>query len=281
MLKKFLQYIENILQNTNEIFVIKDTRNNVLFVNEKIRDYGYDPDKLVGKKYLSLLSSKHKGKRFKKVVNSKTALNYEVEFLKSDGTIVNALASNTPVWDDDGNILFVVSTLADVTSYRRLQKKLTESTYIDYLTGLYNIRYLYKRLREEIRRAIRKSEKVAVIMFDIDNFKNYNDNFGHESGNKLLKNVGNIINNSIREGVDLGFRFGGDEFLILINQAEEKITLGIAGRIREKFLELNYKHLDLSMGIEYYKNGCSIKDLIVGVDKKVYRAKKSKKKIIK
>ncbi|GAI59633.1 unnamed protein product [marine sediment metagenome] len=281
MLKKFLTYIEKILQHTNEIFVIKDTRNNILFVNEKIRDYGYDPDKLVGKKYLSLLSSKHKGKRFKKVVNSKTALNYEVEFLKSDGTIVNALASNSPVWGDDGNILFVVSTLADVTSYRRLQKKLTESTYIDYLTGLYNIRYLYKRLREEIRRAIRKNEKVAVIMFDIDNFKNYNDNFGHESGNKLLKNVGNIINNSIREGVDLGFRFGGDEFLILINQAEERITLGIAGRIREKFLELNYKHLDLSMGIEYYKNGCSIKDLIVGVDKKVYRAKKSKKKIIK
>ncbi len=281
MLKKFLTYIEKILQHTNEIFVIKDTRNNILFVNEKIRDYGYDPDKLVGKKYLSLLSSKHKGKRFKKVVNSKTALNYEVEFLKSDGTIVNALASNSPVWGDDGNILFVVSTLADVTSYRRLQKKLTESTYIDYLTGLYNIRYLYKRLREEIRRAIRKNEKVAVIMFDIDNFKNYNDNFGHESGNKLLKNVGNIINNSIREGVDLGFRFGGDEFLILINQAEERITLGIAGRIREKFLELNYKHLDLSMGIEYYKSGCSIKDLIIRVDKKVYRAKKSKKKIIK
>ncbi|TET16171.1 MAG: diguanylate cyclase [Actinobacteria bacterium] len=281
MLKKFLTYIEKILQHTNEIFVIKDTRNNILFVNEKIRDYGYDPDKLVGKKYLSLLSSKHKGKRFKKVINSKTALNYEVEFLKSDGTIVNALASNSPVWDDDGNILFVVSTLADVTSYRRLQKKLTESTYIDYLTGLYNIRYLYKRLREEIRRAIRKNEKVAVIMFDIDNFKNYNDNFGHESGNKLLKNVGNIINNSIREGVDLGFRFGGDEFLILINQAEERITLGIAGRIREKFLELNYKHLDLSMGIEYYKSGCSIKDLIIRVDKKVYRAKKSKKKIIK
>jgi len=281
MLKKFLTYIEKILQHTNEIFVIKDTRNNILFVNEKIRDYGYDPDKLVGKKYLSLLSSKHKGKRFKKVINSKTALNYEVEFLKSDGTIVNALASNSPVWGDDGNILFVVSTLADVTSYRRLQKKLTESTYIDYLTGLYNIRYLYKRLREEIRRAIRKNEKVAVIMFDIDNFKNYNDNFGHESGNKLLKNVGNIINNSIREGVDLGFRFGGDEFLILINQAEERITLGIAGRIREKFLELNYKHLDLSMGIEYYKSGCSIKDLIIRVDKKVYRAKKSKKKIIK
>jgi len=280
MLKKFLPYIEKILQHTNEIFIIKDTRNNILFVNEKIRDYGYDPDSLVGKKYLSLLSPKHKGKRFKKVVNNKIALNYEVEFLRSDGTIVNALASNSPVCDGDGNILFVVSTLTDVTSYRQLQKKLIESTYMDYITGLYNIRYLYKRLREEIRRAIRKNEKVAVIMFDIDNFKKYNDDYGHESGNKLLKNVGNIIRNSIREGVDLGFRFGGDEFLILINQAEERITLEIADRIREKFLELNYENLDLSMGIEYYKNGCSIKDLIIGADKKIYKAKRSKKKII-
>ena len=280
MLKKFLPYIEKILQHTNEIFIIKDTRNNILFVNEKIRDYGYDPDSLVGKKYLSLLSPKHKGKRFKKVVNNKIALNYEVEFLRSDGTIVNALASNSPVCDGDGNILFVVSTLTDVTSYRQLQKKLIESTYMDYITGLYNIRYLDRRLSEEISRGKRKKEKVAIVMFDIDNFKKYNDNYGHESGNKLLKSLGNIIRKNIREGVDLGFRFGGDEFLIIINQAEGKIAQEIASRIREKFLKLNYESLDLSMGIEYYKDGCSIKNLMVEADKKVYMAKKSNEKII-
>ena len=59
-----------------------------------------------------------------------------------------------------GKILFVVSTLADITSYKQLQKKLVESTYIDYLTGLYNIRYLYKRLEEEVSRAERKGEKL-------------------------------------------------------------------------------------------------------------------------
>ena len=280
MLKKFMAYMEKILQHTNEIFVIKDTKNNILFVNEKIRDYGYDPESLVGKKYLSILSPKHKGKRFKKVVNNKIALNYEVEFLKSDGTIINALASNSPVRDDDGNILFVVSTLADVTSYTQLQKKLTKSTYMDYITGIYNIRYLDRRLSEEISRGKRKKEKVAIVMFDIDNFKKYNDNYGHESGNKLLKSLGNIIRKNIREGVDLGFRFGGDEFLIIINQAEGKIAQEIASRIREKFLKLNYESLDLSMGIEYYKNGCSIKNLMVEADKKVYMAKKSNKKII-
>jgi len=120
MLGKFLPYIEKILQHTNEIFIIKDIENNILFINEKIRDYGYDPAKLVGEKYLSLLSPKHKGKRFKKIVNRKKALNYEVEFLRNDGTIVNALACNAPVWGEDRKILFVVSTLVDVTSYRKL-----------------------------------------------------------------------------------------------------------------------------------------------------------------
>ncbi len=280
MLKKFLPYIEKILQHTNEIFIIKDIENNILFVNEKIRDYGYDPDKLVGKKYLSILSPRHKGKRFKKIVNSKRALNYEVEFLKSDGTIVSALACNSPVSDEDRKILFVVSTLVDVTSYKKLQKKLIESTYLDYLTGLYNIRYLYKRLREEIYRSKRKNEKIAIVIFDIDNFKKYNDTYGHESGNKLLKNLGRVIRKSIRGGVDLGFRFGGDEFLIIINQAEEKIAFEIASRIRENFLKLNYKNLDLSMGIEHYRENCSIKNLVIQADKKVYRAKKSKEKII-
>ncbi len=280
MLNKFLPYIEKILQHTNEIFVIKDIKNNILFVNEKIRDYGYDPDKLMGKRYLSLLSSKHKGKRFKKIVNSKTALNYEIEFLKSDGTIVNALASNSPVRDDDGNILFVVSTLADITSYKQLQRKLVKSTYVDYLTGLYNIRYLDRRLSEEISRGRRKKERVAILMFDIDNFKKYNDNYGHESGNKLLKSLGNIIRKNIREGVDLGFRFGGDEFLIIINQAEGKIAQEIAGRIREKFLKLNYESLDLSMGIEYYRDGCSIKNFMIEADRKVYMAKKSNEKVV-
>ena len=92
------------------------------------------------------------------------------------------------------------------------------------------------------------------------------------------------LSKSIRDGVDLGFRFGGDEFLIIVNQAEEKITLEVATRIREKFLKLNYRNLDLSMGIEYYKEVKSIKssirNLIIQADEKVYKAKKSKEKII-
>jgi diguanylate cyclase (GGDEF)-like protein len=135
-------------------------------------------------------------------------------------------------------------------------------------------------LEEETSRAERKGEKIAIIMFDIDNFKKFNDNYGHENGNKLLKKLGSIIRKNIRKGVDLGFRFGGDEFLIIVNQAGNNVAFEIASRIRENFLDLNYKNLDMSMGIEYYTDNCSIKNLITRVDKKVYIAKRSNEKII-
>lgn len=280
MVDKILPYVDKILKHSNDIFVIKDSKNKIVFVNDKIKEYGYDPDSLIGKSYLSLLSKKHKGVRFEKIVSNKVAMNYEVEFLKKDGTIVNAISSNGPVWSNNGNILFVVSILTDITHYKMLQKKLEKSTHKDYLTGLYNMRYFNRRIKEEIKRANRKGEKLAVIMLDIDNFKKYNDFFGHEKGNKLLKKMGTIIKNSIREGVDLGFRFGGDEFLIVVNETDKIGIMEIASRLREKFLKLNEKFLDLSLGIAYYRASKSIKDLIVEADRNLYKAKDSKLKII-
>ena len=280
MFNKIIPYIDKILRYTNDIFVIKDVGNNIIFINDKIKEYGYDPESLVGKSYMCLLSSKHKGKRFNKIVEEKIRLNYEVEFLRSDKSIVNALESNAPIYDDNGNVLFVVSTLTDVSSYKTLQKRLIQSTYIDYLTRLYNIRYLYKRLREELKRIDRKGEKLAVIMLDLDNFKKCNDCFGHEEGNKILKKIGTIIRSSIRGGVDIGFRFGGDEFVILVNQTGKKIAKKIANRVRERILELGVKFLDSSVGIAYYKPGQSIKDLMIEADRKVYKAKGSSLKVV-
>lgn len=280
MLEKILPYVEKILRYANEIFVIKDKENKIVFVNDKIKEYGYNPYELIGKSYLCLLSSKHKGRRFKKIVEGKIFLNYEVEFVTSDGKIVEALESNSPICDDNGDILFVVSILTDISRYKKLQKRLLESTYMDYLTGLYNVRYFYKRIGEEIKRANRKRENIAVVLIDIDNFKKYNDFFGHEEGNRLLKEFGNIIKSSIREGIDIGFRFGGDEFIILVTQAEKNGIMRITSRIRQKFLALNTQFLDLSMGISYYEPGEDVRSLIVKADQNLYKAKVSQTKIV-
>lgn len=280
MFDKILPYVEKILRYANEIFVIKDIQNRIIFVNDRIKEYGYEPDELIGKDYLCLLSSKHKGKRFKKIVENKIPLNYEVEFLRSDGSIVEALESNSPILDDNGGTLFVVSILTDVSKYRKLQRKLLESTYMDYLTGLYNVRYFYRRIGEEIKRANRRKEKIAVILIDIDNFKKYNDFFGHEKGNWLLKELGTIIRSSIREGIDIGFRFGGDEFIVLVTQAEKDGLKEITNRIKKKFFSLEAQFLDLSMGVAYYEPGQDIKSLIVKADQNLYRDKASKPKVI-
>ncbi len=161
-----------------------------------------------------------------------------------------------------------------------LIKDLQRKARFDGLTGLERREFLQPLLEREVALSDRYGEDLSILLLDIDNFKKYNDNNGHENGNKLLKSLGSIIRKNIREGVDLGFRFGGDEFMIIINQAEGKIAQEIAYRIREKFLRLDCQNTDLSMGIEYYKEGCSIKNFMIEADKKVYMAKKSNEKVI-
>jgi PleD family two-component response regulator len=99
---------------------------------------------------------------------------------------------------------------------RDLRKELSRLSITDSLTGLYNQRHFYTRLKDEVTRAKRQKHPLSLILLDLDNFKEYNDTYGHLEGDEMLRNVGQIINNSIREGVDSGYRYGGDEFAILL-----------------------------------------------------------------
>ncbi len=103
---------------------------------------------------------------------------------------------------------------------RNALKELSRLSITDSLTGLYNQRHFYARLKEEIVRAQRQKHPLALVLLDMDNFKTYNDTHGHLAGDELLQNVGRIINNCIRENVDSGYRYGGDEFAIILIDAD-------------------------------------------------------------
>jgi len=98
-------------------------------------------------------------------------------------------------------------------------------SYTDSLTGLYNHRYFVKRLSEEIQRAVRYHRKVGLLLFDIDDFKLYNDNFGHQWGDRLLRHMGKTLSKTLRS-IDIVSRYGGDEFGIIMPEAD-KSTCGI------------------------------------------------------
>lgn len=150
----------------------------------------------------------------------------------------------------------------------------------DGLTGLFNRRHFDTKLWEEAHRAHRQNHDVFLMLVDVDNFKEYNDQYGHPCGDQLLQSLGNILTSSIRTNVDWAFRYGGDEFSVILAQVTWEQALKSCQRIMEKFAEHKFPGTSLSVGIARFRRNKEnswqddITDLIERTDKVLYQAKK-------
>src|SRR5581483_3670449 len=116
----------------------------------------------------------------------------------------------------------------------QVRARLEHLAQTDSLTGLYNHRYFHERLRSELTRASRTHESVAVLMFDLDDFKRVNDVYGHGAGDNLLKKVGAIARESVRS-TDVVCRIGGEEFGVIMPSCDAPAALALAQRLAESF----------------------------------------------
>ena len=162
------------------------------------------------------------------------------------------------------------------------RKKIEELTFSDALTGVYNYRYLDRRLDEEIRIARRFHTTISLIYLDIDNFKQINDDHGHQAGNAALHEIGRVLTVAGR-ATDLVGRLGGDEFLILLPNTDRDEAQIVAERIRSR-IENHAFHVDssnafglrVSMGVAAFPFDSEEKEgLISGADQAMYRAKQA------
>ena len=152
---------------------------------------------------------------------------------------------------------------------RDIRRELNRLSITDSLTGLYNQRHFYDRLKEEVARARRQKRPLSIIVMDLNAFKAYNDTYGHMAGDELLKKVGKIISKSIREGVDSGFRYGGDEFAVILIDADETIALEIASRIKNAIKK--ECSVDISFGVASFSEEASdVERLLKKADKELY-----------
>ncbi|MBW1689729.1 MAG: diguanylate cyclase response regulator [Deltaproteobacteria bacterium] len=155
---------------------------------------------------------------------------------------------------------------------RSIKEKLAMLSITDNLTGLYNQRHFYNKLREEIERANRQKHNLSLILLDLNNFKVYNDKYGHLAGDTVLSKSGKIIQANIRDSVDTAFRYGGDEFAVILVEADESVVKSISDRLKSEFDEVG--EVSASIGFSTYSPEMKMQDLINIADKRLYREKK-------
>ena len=151
----------------------------------------------------------------------------------------------------------------------------------DSLTGLYNRRYFDTKIFEEVRRAHRQNHDLFLAVLDVDNLKEINDKYGHVAGDKLLKSVGDIIKHCIRENVDWPFRYGGDEFCVILTQLTREQATATSERFIQSFNEKKLPLTGLSIGLAQFIRSQDIKwteditDLVKRSDMALYKAKQT------
>lgn len=168
----------------------------------------------------------------------------------------------------------------------KLRKELEKLVIMDDLTGLYNRRHFFNQLEEEIKRSKRLGRPISLLILDIDDFKEYNDKYGHLQGDQVLKKLGEVIKGNIRE-IDSAYRHGGEEFAIILLEANIDHAIKVAERIRGNFEEIEfapitndgkteYVHKTISIGISQYE-GQDIERFVTLADDAMYMAKREGK----
>jgi len=170
-----------------------------------------------------------------------------------------------------------------IAALRVSEQRFKEMSITDDLTGLYNSRHFFSRLKAEIERTDRYSHPLTLLMLDLDNFKQYNDAFGHLSGDRVLAETGNIIRRSIRS-TDSAYRYGGEEFAVILPESGGQEALYFAERIRKSFeSEALFAHkkdglrVTVSIGVAQYVPEEEISAFIQRADENMYAAKNAGK----
>ncbi|HAU0601122.1 TPA: diguanylate cyclase [Legionella pneumophila] len=192
----------------------------------------------------------------------------------------------------DENQQLLITAFAELTALAlanvRLRENLRYQSIRDPLTGLYNRRYLEDFLFKQLHQAERTKASFAILMLDLDHFKKINDTFGHDAGDLVLKELGQILNNDIRLG-DIAARYGGEEFVLLLYDINAQAAKMKAENLRSAISNLQVKYgaqpvgqITASIGISVYPDDAkSPAEVIEAADKALYQAKnKGRNKVI-
>ena len=247
--------------------------------------FGYSAAEAIGRPGTELLIPKSIKRetehQFRDLIRNSSGSQKINENITREGKVIICEWYNTPIFNEQGEAIGIASLGENITAKRETEELIWKQANYDSLTGLANRKLLQDRLEQEIRKADRANQSVALLYLDLDQFKDVNDTLGHHVGDSLLQEAAHRLTAYIRE-VDTVARLGGDEFTIVIGglgdlSGVERIAAGILEQMAQPFqLDDETAYVSASMGITFYpQDGTRIDELFKNADQAMYAAKNS------
>jgi diguanylate cyclase (GGDEF)-like protein/PAS domain S-box-containing protein len=293
-LHKEEQRFRALIEHSSDIIVVLDPQATITYINPAIEHFlGFKPEERIGKKGNELVHPDDINRLAESYILLLTDVNapvlyWEMRLRHKNGNwrTFEAVGSHSV---KNGIVEAVIVNYRDITERKKAEDTLRESekrylelSIIDDLTRLYNSRHFYAQLEKEIERSNRYEQPLTILMLDIDDFKLFNDTYGHVEGDYVLSRLGEVIKRCLRE-TDSAYRYGGEEFTVILPMTASEEGLVTARRIqtelgKEAFYPAGQRvHLTVSTGLSQYRLKEEMKAFVHRVDQLMYDAKKNGK----
>ncbi|WP_099362534.1 diguanylate cyclase domain-containing protein [Fredinandcohnia onubensis] len=272
-----------IAENSVDIIKVLTPEGNITYVSPSIEDIlGYPKQKMISKSFLETVHPDDREKMndvYLNLIETKENVEIEVRRKHQDGHFIWLHSDLIPVLSSEGQLEKIVVISWDITEYKRKVKKLEKLAFYDHLTGLPNRRIFIERLQQSMFTTDRRGKWTALMVLDCDNFKQINDNHGHDIGDEVIKEFSNRIRRVIRD-TDTLSRVGGDEFTVVIPEIIDKQqVIDISNRIlnvvsQPMEIKEHVLNITTSIGISFYPHhGTDTEELFKKADENLYKSK--------
>lgn len=272
-----------VYQTSHEAMMVTDADNLIIAVNPAFeRITGYEAKEILGKNPRVLGSGRQERAFYQAMWQELTSSGRwqgEIWNVRKNGEVYPEFLSINTINHPDGSVYRRVALFSDISKSKEADDLIWKQSNFDMLTGLPNRNMFLDRLEQEIKKADRSAHQLALLLIDLDNFKEVNDTFGHSMGDRLLVEAALRIVASVRDS-DTVAHFGGDEFTVLLGDLHdfdgiERVTRGILDYLAQPFdLAGEVVHLSASIGVAFYPSDASnLDDLLKSADQAMYQAK--------
>ncbi len=278
-----LRLFQRVFDNAIEGIAVTDADGTIVSVNPAFTTItGYSAEEAIGQNPRILKSDRHDKAFYREMWDSLITHGQwsgEIWNRRKDGEAYPEWLNITAIGQDVSDPLYYVSVFHDITEMKQKEKQIRYQALHDALTGLPNRVLFQDRLQVSLKRAQREPFEIAVVFFDLDNFKNINDSLGHSAGDMLLQQIAQRLGRIVRSQDTLG-RLGGDEFVMMIAAPEvSRVAVDIVDRLLgslEKPFHIDGQELfvTVSIGLAFYPSDArDAEELVVNADLAMYRAK--------